>query len=293
MKMGDRIWRFLDSWAGLFVFVCALYACLSLLTAGAPSPTTQTSFKPLGYARPLIVLRGADRFLWNEGYPPTGVGPVHIYGDPADPPLAGIVLSRRTVTLANGATIKASVHCASVRDVYMTGKFRVAGLVNLGVEKASIENVTVDAECGVAGVILSSVDLWGLGVPAGPTLSGGTYINVNSYNWIGGDSSAWLIAGTVTDQTIIDSWTTGKGTARWRLHTLPGYWYELPDGRQGYTDARPNRITIRNAVGEGVFSEQWLETRDVGTAFPANVRFLDGPTWTQVERTQPLPAAPQ
>lgn len=265
------------------------------------------AFKKIVVAENFVQLSGSAPPIWNGGDSCAVLnGPIQIHGNPADPPDIGLCFSRKWVTIPptptqpNGFRILHSVHVNAARDVYITGKFKKFGALILGVEDAVLENVCVDADCGIAGWCESSGDWWGLeakfGIPGGTTLSGGTRLGCKAVNHHGPGSDCVLMVGTVTDIRWNNVTTSGYGDARFRFHTMPGYSYQLPGGAMGFTDARPTRIKIIGAdVNEGSFTHQHLETRQAAAlAYPANITVDNGnwPDWQVLETTKPLAIAP-
>ena len=275
------------------------------------------AFKKIVLAENFVQLSGNAPPIWNGGDSCAVLaGPIQIHGNLADPPDIGLCLSRKWVQMdptpmqPNGFRILHSVHVNAVRDVYITGKFKLFGVLILGAEDAVAENVCVDADCGVAGWCESSVDAWGLeqkfGIPGGTTCSGGTRLGckvasfhgpttTNADGTIKPGSDCILCCGTVTDIRWNNVTTAGHGDARFRFHTMPGYSYRLPDGTNGFTDARPNRIKIVGAdVNEGSFQYPHHETRQApAQAFAANISIDNGAwaNWTAIEQTKPLAVA--
>ena len=249
-----------------------------------------------------IQLSGSDKPLWNKGDTAVSLSGLRIHGNPLNPPNIGLCLSRKWVAMPptpaypQGFPILHSVHANAVRDVYLTGKFRLFGVLILGAEDAVLENVCVDADCGVAGWCESSGDWWGLeakfGIPGFTTCSGGTRLGCKVVNTHGPGSDCVLCCGTVTDVRWNNVTTAGKGDARFRFHTMPGYSFKLPGGGLGFTDARPNGIRITGAdVNEGSFALPWHETwENPSLTDPANIKIDNGrwADWSAVKACKPM-----
>ncbi|TXH52496.1 MAG: hypothetical protein E6Q97_15795, partial [Desulfurellales bacterium] len=179
------------------------------------------------------VLRG-DQCFSNSGLALDGGVGLWIHGDENDPPLCGFLLHRPAKPRpTDQALVHTSVHHCIVLPILFTGKFRVAPFINLGVEQAEYGTLTFDGcECGVAQVLLATVDYWGLGVPAGPTLTGGLFRGLQLY---GKSPAGLLLAGKVTMQRVLQLATAGTVDDVIRFHNVPNYDYKrwpkaLPGG---------------------------------------------------------------
>lgn len=213
---------------------------MGLIVVGKPS------------VRERVLLRG-DQCWSNEGLPWNGGGPLWIHGDWNDPPKVGFLAHRPAQPRpTDQGLVNTSVQQCIIPPILFTGKFRVAPFVNLGVEQAEVGTLTFDAcECGVAQVLLSTVDYWDLGVPAGPTLTGGLFRGLQLY---GKSPAGLLLVGKVTMQRVLQLATAGVQDANIRFHNVPGYsykrwpkalpgggWEQLPDV---HTDGVPESLIV-------------------------------------------------
>lgn len=255
--------------AFLIIGICAAYA------QPVPIPDDSVSFIQLE--------RG--QWLTNDGkrWPRTKFLQVH--GKPGAK--AGLVSHRPTAVDPQGRIVNLSLHGWHPHDLLFTGEFDLAAMVNTGVEEGTYTNIVVDAKCGVAKALWTTVDLWGLGCPHGPTLSGGTVVSMRLY----GPGGVGLMAvGEVTDMNIGQISTAGTGPARFQLHTVPPYQWPQWNAGMATSEGMPKRLFVQDArLAEGVYETGIIYSRQTpGLTQPPTVEVQHGGPFQFQSKVQAL-----
>lgn len=198
------------------------------------------------------------QYLCNFGERLTRTKPLRVIRKGVGP---GFVAHRPTATDPHGQTINLTLHGFAMRDwIFVAasgGRYEPSALYNAGVEEVTIENVVVDAPCSVAKAIWTTVDLWGIPVPHGPTLSGGHIVSMRLY---GSGGVGFLAVGEVTDVLFGQLSTSGTGPARIQAHTVPQYqWPQWSPAGQpkkplATSEGMPKRLFVQDArLAEGSY----------------------------------------
>lgn len=255
--------------AFLILGICAAYA------QPVPIPDDSVSFIQLE--------RG--QWLTNDGkrWPRTKFMQVH--GKPGAK--AGLVSHRPTAVDPQGRTVNLSLHGWHPHDLLFTGEFDLAAMVNTGVEEGTYTNIVVDAKCGVAKALWTTVDLWGLGCPHGPTLSGGNIVSMRLY---GPGGAGFMAVGEVTDLNIGQVSTSGTGTARFQVHTVPSYQWPQWNAGMATSEGMPKRIVIGDArMAEGVYETGIVYSKQAANLTqPPTVPIAIGGPWPYQVKVQAL-----
>lgn len=225
------------------------------------------------------------QYLSNFGERLTRTKPLRVHGKPGA--RAGIVLHRPTAVDPRGQTVNLSLHGFALRDWLFTGNYELAAVYNAGVEEGTYENIVVDATCGVAKAIWTTVDLWGIPVPHGPTLSGGHVVSMRLY---GPNSIGFLSVGEVTDLLATQLSISGTGSARVQYHTVPSYTWLRWNADPATSEGRPKRLTIVDArMAEGAYADGIVSSiQRPGLPHASDCRIVEGIAGPAVQKTLAL-----
>ncbi len=237
------------------------------------------------------------QYLCNFGERLTRTKPLRVIRKGTGP---GFVAHRPTATDPHGQTINLTLHGFAMRDwvfVAASGaRYEPSAVYNAGVEEPTIENVVVDAPCSVAKVIWTTVDLWGIAVPHGPTLSGGNIVSMRLY---GPGGVGFLAVGEVTDLYAGQISTSGSGPARFQFHAVPQYqWPQWSPAGQpkkplATSEGRPKRIVFADTrMSEGSYVDGVVYSKQAeGLAYPSGYKTIEGPIYRPVMKVQSLGVA--
>lgn len=226
------------------------------------------------------------QYLCNFGERLTRTKPLRVIRKGTGP---GFVAHRPTATDPHGQTINLTLHGFAMRDwIFVAasgGRYEPSALYNAGVEEPTIENVVVDAPCSVAKAIWTTVDLWGIPVPHGPTLSGGHIVSMRLY---GSGGVGFLAVGEVTDVLIGQLSTSGTGPARIQAHSVPQYqWPQWSPAGQpkrplATSEGMPKRLIVQDArLAEGSY--------ETGIIYSKQLPGLTQPPTVEVHHGGPFP----
>lgn len=237
-----------------------------------------------------VTLRGGQ-YVSNFGEVWNRTKPLRIHGMPdaaGKKPKVGLVWHRPQHSRpGDGTQVNTSLHGCLLQSVTFTGQFDVAAFYNSGVEEGTYINVVVDAQCGVAKTIFTTSDVWGLGFPHGPTLSGGNIVSMRLY---GSGGVGFLAVGEVTDLYAGQISTSGTGLARFQFHSVPPYQWPQWGGGTATSEGRPKRIVFTDTrMSEGAYTDAVVfSVPSVGVSFASEVQFVNGTLNNPVRKIQTL-----